>query len=78
MFFNILCLSVNNSSSLSFRGNLMAEFKCVNTTSPNIKENIEINSPDKYIESFDNASIKGITVTKKELSTFQEKSKTPF
>ncbi len=56
----------------------MAEFKCVNTTSPNIKENIEINSPDKYIESFDNASIKGITVTKKELSTFQEKSKTPF
>lgn len=50
----------------------MKEFKCINTTYPSTKENIKINSSNECIESFDNTSIKG-TISKKELSTFQEK-----
>lgn len=50
----------------------MKEFKCINTTYPSTKENIKINSSNECIESFDNTSIKD-TISKKELSTFQEK-----
>lgn len=50
----------------------MTEFKCKNTASPDIKESFDINPSDNCIESFDNTSIKGIAVTKKELSKLQE------